>query len=95
MDVNSDCFKIENQFNLDFIQDYRGDSDEKLLIESIKHFKNTNTKPANIQFLEGREIRMLAEFFTRYGETIRLIYIYFTHPKLYITIKILTRNLYQ
>lgn len=70
MDVNTSCFKIESKFSLDFITDFR-ESDEKLLLESIKNFKNPEYKPTSIQFLEGREIRILAEFFARYGESVR------------------------
>jgi hypothetical protein len=76
--MNASCFQFENKFPLDFISDFR-QSDEKLLLESIKNFKNPEYKSKDIQFLEGREIRIIAEFFARYGESIRLFFLQKTH----------------
>jgi hypothetical protein len=68
--MTTSCVEFETKFPLDFISDFQ-QSDEKLLFESIKSFKDPNYKSKDIQFLDGREIRVLAEFYSRYGETIR------------------------
>ena len=64
------CTEIESKFALDFIPDL-GDSDKKLIFESIKCFKDPKYKPQNFQFVDGRDLRILSEFYSRYGEGIR------------------------
>ena len=68
--MSTSCLQFETKFPLSVIPDFK-QSDEKLLFESIKSFKDPNYKSKDIQFLEGREIRILAEFYSLYGEAIR------------------------
>jgi hypothetical protein len=72
MSISTSCSNLESLFPLDFITDLK-EADKTLVFESIKNFKNPSHKPSNIQFLEGRDIHILTEFYTRYGETIRFV----------------------
>jgi hypothetical protein len=68
--MQNTCSDIEEKFPLNFIPDYK-ESDKILILESIKSFKNPLYKSSDVQFYEGRDIRILAEFFSRYGDIIR------------------------
>jgi hypothetical protein len=70
--MSTSCRQFETKFPLSIIPDFQ-ESDEKLIYESVKSFRDPNYKSTDIQFLEGREIRVLAEFYSLYGEAIRYL----------------------
>ena len=67
------CINIFQRYPLDFIRDITV-NDPHLLLESIKSFKNPNYKSTTVNVFEGREINIITEFFSRYGESIRYTY---------------------
>lgn len=65
------CPNFNKRFCLDFIQDLRTE-DKKIIWKAIHIFKKTNAVIGNeISFLEERDLTILLEFFSRYGEEIR------------------------
>lgn len=64
------CINIFERYPLTFINGLT-ENDPLLILEAIKSFKSPNYKPLAVNVFEGREINFLAEFFSRYGESIR------------------------
>jgi hypothetical protein len=64
--------EILERFPLDFIPDIK-QSDKDLIVSSVKAYKNleSDTLTGSFNFLEPREIRIISEFFSRYGPQIR------------------------
>jgi hypothetical protein len=73
------CSNIFQKYSLEFVTDLK-DNDKLIILDAIKSFKDINYKKTSVSLFEGREINILSEFFSRYGELIRYIYIlYFNH----------------
>jgi len=68
------CSNIFQKYSLEFVTDLK-DTDKLIILDSIKSFKDINYKKTSVSLFEGREINILSEFFSRYGELIRYIYI--------------------
>jgi hypothetical protein len=68
------CSNIFQKYSLEFVTDLK-DNDKLIILDSIKSFKDINYKKTSVSLFEGREINILSEFFSRYGELIRYIYI--------------------
>lgn len=66
----STCLNIFERYPLDFISSPTV-NDPLTILETIKIFKNPNYQPLAVNVLEGREINILTEFFSRYVESIR------------------------
>jgi len=64
------CSNIFDRYSLDFLKDIT-ENDKLLILDAIQSFKNSNYKKTAVNFFEGREINILTEFFSRYGEIIR------------------------
>ena len=68
------CLNLNKKFCLDFIQDLRTE-DKKIIWKAINIFKKTSHITGiigdEISFLEERDLSILLEFFSRYGEEIR------------------------
>ncbi len=65
------CLNFNKRFCLDFIQDLRTE-DKKIIWKAVNIFKKTDQIIGNeINFLEERDLTILLEFFSRYGEDIR------------------------
>jgi len=68
------CSNIFQKYSLEFVTDLK-DNDKLIILDAIKSFKDINYKKTSVSLFEGREINILSEFFSRYGELIRYIYI--------------------
>ena len=66
----SSCINIFQRYPLDFIRNITV-NDPLLILEAIKSFKDPNYKSTSVNVFDGREINLLTEFFSRYGESIR------------------------
>lgn len=64
------CENFFLKYPLDFVVDLK-DSDKKLIFESIKSFKNPQYNQNSVRFLDGHDVSVLTEFFSRYGESVR------------------------
>jgi len=73
MNGEKTCFEIEKLCPLDFIHDFK-QSDRKLIFDSIKSFKNPLNQSQSVKFYDSRDIHIIAEFYSRYGKTIRYVY---------------------
>ncbi len=62
------CSDIELCFDLSYIEDYTP-NDRKIIVDAIRSFKDPNYVK-DVVFLETRDIRNLAGFFSRYGKDI-------------------------
>ena len=58
-------------FPLDFAPD-SSQEDKDLIVNCVKVYKDLNISGQPFNFLELREIFLISEFFTRYGQQIRL-----------------------
>lgn len=67
---NVTCDNFFDRYPLDFIEAVQ-DSDKSQIFQSVRHFKNPNYKTNTVRFLDGRDLNIITEFFSRYGELIR------------------------
>lgn len=69
-EIQLTCDTFFLKYPLDFVVGLK-DSDKKLIFESIKSFKNPQYRENKANFLDGHDLSVVAEFFSRYGESIR------------------------
>ena len=76
------CSNIFQKYSLEFVTDLK-DNDKLIILDAIKSFKDITYKKTSVSLFEGREINILSEFFSRYGELIRYIFYIFDHLEVF------------
>ena len=67
------CADFEDQYNLSSITDFEP-SDESFIYNAVRCFKDPEYRKSYSSYLEGRDIYMIAEFFSKYGNQVRIRY---------------------
>ena len=63
------CYKINPRYSLDFVENIKPE-EKKLILLAFKSFK-TREKNQEISFLSQRDLFIVTEFFSLYGESLR------------------------
>jgi len=64
------CCDFWKKFPLDFLP-FSEETDISVISSAIKIFKNPDCRSDDIKFLQNRDIHIISEFFSRYGEELR------------------------
>ena len=65
------CFNINTRYPLDFVENITTE-EKKLILLSFKSFK-TREENQEVSFLSQRDLFIVTEFFSRYGENLRSV----------------------